>query len=133
MALLPDPWLPLEDVRVTPSGRLETHVRLDPSSEWFSGHFEDCPLVPGVAILAFAVEAVRSQGRREGRNLEVAGFSRVRFKKFVHPDEKMHIAVDPMPLQPEAALQFHITIDGNDVAQGLVKVKETGDPVLPEK
>jgi 3-hydroxymyristoyl/3-hydroxydecanoyl-(acyl carrier protein) dehydratase len=133
MAIPPDPWLPLADVRVTPPGRLETHVQLEASSEWFSGHFEDCPLVPGVAILAFAVEAVRRQGNREGRNLEVAAFSRVRFKRFVYPDEKLHIAVDPMPLQPEAALRFHITVEGNDVAQGFLQMKETGDLGVPGK
>jgi 3-hydroxymyristoyl/3-hydroxydecanoyl-(acyl carrier protein) dehydratase len=120
-----DKWLPLGDVRVSPSGLLESTVRLEPSSTWFSGHFEECTVVPGVAILAFVAETVKRQGHRQGRNLEVSGFSKVRFRRVVFPEESLHISVAAMPTGPEAELQFHVTCDGDSVAQGTLKVKES--------
>ena len=127
-----DQWLPLGEVQVSPSGLLESTVRLEPSSTWFSGHFEECPLVPGVAILAFVAETVKRQGHRQGRTLEVSGFSKVRFRRVVFPEERIHISVVAMPPGPEAELQFHVTCAGESVAQGALKVRENraGGPAL---
>ena len=119
-----DRWLPLKDPRITPEGRWESIGRFEPSSEWFSGHFDECALVPGVALLALAAEMVKRQGREQGRRLEVSGFSRVRFKQLVFPDEELHISVAAMPSGPEAKLDFHITCRGDTVAQGLLKASE---------
>jgi 3-hydroxymyristoyl/3-hydroxydecanoyl-(acyl carrier protein) dehydratase len=124
MRIPPDRWLPLNDPRITPEGRWESIVRFEPSSEWFSGHFDECALVPGVALLALAAEVVKRQGREQGRRLEVSGFSRVRFKQLAFPDEELHISVAAMPSELEAKLDFHITCRGDTVAQGLLKASE---------
>ena len=89
-------------------------------------------MVPGVAILAFVAETVKRQGHRQGRTLEVSGFSKVRFRRVVFPEERIHISVVAMPPGPEAELQFHVTCDGESVAQGTLKVKENraGEPAL---
>jgi 3-hydroxymyristoyl/3-hydroxydecanoyl-(acyl carrier protein) dehydratase len=126
MQIPADRWLPLENTRITPEGRWESTVRFEPSSEWFSGHFDECPLVPGVALLALAAEMVRRQGREQGRPLKVSGFSKVRFKQLVSPDEELHVSVAAMPSGPEAKLDFHITCRGDTVAQGLLKAREEG-------
>ena len=109
---------------MTPEGRWESMARFEPSSEWFSGHFDECALVPGVALLALAAEMVKRQGREQGRRIEVSGFSRVRFKQLVFPDEELQISMAALPSGPEAKLDFHITCRGNTVAQGLLKASE---------
>jgi len=119
-----DKWLPLEDIQTTPEGRWESSIRFGPSSKWFSGHFDECPLVPGVALLALAAETVKRQGREQRRFLEVFGFSRVRFKRFVFPNEELLISVAAMPSGFEAELDFHVTCHGNTVAQGVLKAVE---------
>ena len=119
-----DPWLPIGAVQVSPSGRLETTVCLDPSSRWFSGHFDECAVVPGVAILAFVAEMVTGQGRGQGRRLEVSGFFKVRFRRVVFPEERLHVSVASMPPGPEADLPFDVTCDGESVALGMLKVTE---------
>ena len=119
-----DRWLPLKDLRITPEGRCESIARFEPSSEWFSGHFDECALLPGVALLALAAEMVKGQGREQGRCLQVSGFSRVRFKQVVFPDEELCVSVAAMPSRPEAKLDFHITCRGDTVAQGLLKASE---------
>ena len=129
-----DKWLPLGDIQISALGRLETSVRLEASSLWFSGHFEECAVLPGIALLAFVAETVRRQGERQGRNLEVSGFFKVRFRRVVFPEESLHVSVASMPPGPEAELQFHVTCDGNSVTQGILKVKEhrAGNPALGE-
>jgi len=121
-----DQWLPLREILITASRGLETTVRLEPSSRWFSGHFDECAVVPGVAILAFVAEAVTRQGRAEGRNLVVSGFSKVRFRRVAFPEESLRVSAEPMPPGPEAELPFQVTCDGESVAQGVLKVTDTG-------
>jgi len=109
---------------MTHEGRWESSVRLGPSSEWFSGHFDECPLVPGVALLALAAETVKRQGREQGRSLEVSEFSGVRFRRLVFPGEELLISVDAMPLGSEARLDFDVTCRGNTIVHGALKATE---------
>lgn len=81
-------------------------------------------MVPGVAILAFVAEMVTGQGRGQGRRLEVSGFFKVRFRRVVFPEERLHVSVASMPPGPEADLPFDVTCDGESVAQGTMKVTE---------
>jgi 3-hydroxymyristoyl/3-hydroxydecanoyl-(acyl carrier protein) dehydratase len=117
-------WLPLQDIRMTQEGFWESHVRFSPSSEWFSGHFDEFPLVPGVALLALVAEVVKRQGDEQGRLLKVSCFSKVRFKRLVFPDEELRISVTVMPPKSEAELNFHLSCNGHTVAQGVLKAGE---------
>jgi len=119
-----DRWLPLEELLVSPEGRWESRARFGPFSEWFFGHFDECPLVPGVAILALAAETVKRQAQGKGRTLEVSGFSRVRFKRLIFPEEALDISISAMPSGPEAQLDFYMTCQGEPVVQGILKVTE---------
>ncbi|OGP51717.1 MAG: hypothetical protein A2Y79_02240 [Deltaproteobacteria bacterium RBG_13_43_22] len=120
----PNSWLPLEEFRITPEGRWETRGRFGSHSEWFSGHFDECPLVPGVALLSLAVETVIRQALGTERILKISGFSRVRFKHLVFPDEELVISVAAMTQDPKAELDFYLTCHGEPVVQGLLKVTE---------
>ncbi len=123
MSTFPDHWLPLEKPGITPEGRWESRVRFEPDSEWFSGHFENAPLLPGVALLALASEMVKRQSKEYGQFLEVFGFSRVRFKLFVLPGKELCISVAAMPSDPEAKLDFKITCQDELVVQGFLKAR----------
>ena len=117
-------WLPLGEVSYISRNELESRIRLDPSSEWFSGHFEGAPIVPGVLMLSLVVEMVRRHGRREHRNLEVSGFLKVRIKKIVFPDEEIRITVEAMPVESRADLKFELTREGVQVAKGILRITE---------
>ncbi len=124
MGIPQDKWLPLSELHMTREGRWESSVRIGPSSEWFSGHFDAYPLLPGVALLALAAETVKRQGRQKGRFLQVSGFSGVRFRRLVFPGEELLISVGAMPAESEATLDFQVTCRGNPVALGILKVAE---------
>jgi len=117
-------WLPLKDIRMTQEGFWESHVRFSPSSEWFSGHFDELPLVPGVALLALVAEVVKRQGNEQGRLLKVSCFSKVRFRRLVFPDEELRVSVAVMPPKSEAELGFHLSCNGHTVAQGVLRAGE---------
>ena len=127
MEIPQDRWLPLNELRITHEGRWESKTRIGASSEWFSGHFDDCPLLPGVALLAMAAETVKRQGRQQGRLLEVSGFSGVRFRRLVFPGEELLVSVGAMPPGTEAKLDFQVTCHGNPVVLGVLKVSEESD------
>lgn len=119
-----DRWLPLKNLQMTPEGRWESSVQLGPSSEWFSGHFDEYPLLPGVALLALAAETVKRQGCERGRPLDVSGFSGVRFRRLVFPGEELLISVGAMPPGSEATLDFHVTCHGHTIVHGVLKATE---------
>jgi 3-hydroxymyristoyl/3-hydroxydecanoyl-(acyl carrier protein) dehydratase len=119
-----DRWLPLKNLQMTPEGRWESSVQLERSSGWFSGHFDEYPLLPGVALLALAAETVRRQGREQGRPLDVSGFSGVRFRRLVFPGEELLISVIAMPPGSEAKLDFHVTSHGRRIVNGVLKATE---------
>ena len=117
-----DPWLPPVDVRITAEGRLEAEVLLDKSSPWFSGHFDGMPVLPGVAFLALAGETVVEYGRKESLDLEITGFAKVRFKRFVFPGEELCVSVAAMQEETRADLDFLLSVKGEMVARGIMQV-----------
>jgi len=123
-----DRWLPLEEILIGSEGRWESRARFGFFSEWFLGHFDECPLVPGVALLALAAETAKRQALGKGRTLEVSGFSRVRFKRLLFPEEELGISIAAMPSGPEAQLDFYLTCQGEPVVQGIMKVTEKVSP-----
>ena len=81
-------------------------------------------MLPAITLLALAAATVKRQGRETGRILEISSFFRVRFKRFVLPDEKLLISVAGMPPESEANLDFQLTCNGIIVAQGVLKARE---------
>jgi 3-hydroxymyristoyl/3-hydroxydecanoyl-(acyl carrier protein) dehydratase len=126
MPVPPDNWLPLEKPWISPEGRWESRVQFGPASEWFSGHFEKFPLLPGVTLLALASETLKRQAFENGRLLEVLSYSKVRFRHLVLPGEALSISVAGMPSGLEAKLDFQVTCQGKLVAHGFLKARDKG-------
>jgi 3-hydroxymyristoyl/3-hydroxydecanoyl-(acyl carrier protein) dehydratase len=126
MPTSPDNWLPLENQGISPEGRWESKARFGPASEWFSGHFEEFALLPGVALLALASETLKRQAAEKERILDIIGYSRVRFRRLVLPGEELTISVAAMPNGYEAKLDFQITCQDKLVANGFLRVREAG-------
>jgi 3-hydroxymyristoyl/3-hydroxydecanoyl-(acyl carrier protein) dehydratase len=99
-------------------------VKIDPTSKWFSGHFEGTPILPAVSLLSIVGEMLRKQGKEEGRNLEVSGFHKVRIKRVVMPGEELLITITSMAPDYEADLEFLITSQGQVVAKGIITITD---------
>ncbi len=116
-------WLPALEIRVTGEGRVEADVFLDPSSPWFAGHFDGLPLLPGVALLALAGETLGRFAQERGYHVEMTGFSKVRFKRFVVPGETLSISVGAFPPGPGQDLDFIVRVEGELAARGRMQVE----------
>ena len=72
----------------TPSG-FEARIKIGASSEFFRGHFEGAPVLPGVALLVIAKEVL---SRRVAALPALAGLAALRFRKPILPGERVTLA-----------------------------------------
>ena len=88
-------------------------------SPWFSGHFPDNPILPGIAQLSIVFEAVRNAAKNE---LKILGFKRVKFKQIIKPDDKLEIKA----IQDErdaSTYSFTISVKGEIACSGIMITK----------
>jgi 3-hydroxymyristoyl/3-hydroxydecanoyl-(acyl carrier protein) dehydratase len=97
---------------------IKATVRFGPDSPWFSGHFPNDPILPGIAQLGTVFDAIL---QASGQQLWVTGLNRVRFKKLVRPGEVLTILAAPAPNRP-GTYSFRITVDAQEVCVGMMMV-----------
>lgn len=88
-------------------------IATDSNSPWFSGHFPDNPILPGVAQLKMVADLI---SKSVGENLHMTGVSRVKFRKIVKPLELIDIHVTPGNKKDQFI--FKITSGDQDVCSG---------------
>ena len=88
-----------------------------PDSSWFSGHFPDDPILPGIAQIDMAFEAVR---RLSGKDIKITGVKKVRFKQIIRPNDRITISVSPGKGDTYA---FRILLKGELACNGILSVK----------
>jgi 3-hydroxymyristoyl/3-hydroxydecanoyl-(acyl carrier protein) dehydratase len=117
-------WHSIDTVETLQTGEWCTEVQLPPESSWFPGHFPGDPILPGIAQLGMAYEAVC---RALGERFRVAGFSRVKFKKIIRPGDCLKINVLQRKDLP-GQYAFRI-VAGDDVAcSGTMALEKRNDP-----
>lgn len=84
----------LKNVRGTRGETIRAETLVSPDSPWFSGHFPNDPLLPGIAQLAMVKDLVRLFYPEE---LVLAGVRRIRFKHIIRPDDCIVIEANPDP------------------------------------
>ncbi|MBN1614582.1 MAG: hypothetical protein JW950_08975 [Deltaproteobacteria bacterium] len=125
--IVPESWLPIECLEQA-EGSLRARVLFPPSSAWFRGHFPIHPILPGVAVLAAAVEPLLISARAKGRSLWIAGFTKVKIRRLTFPGDRLDISIQDMPAHKEAELVFQVSCRGEKVCQGIVHVTEEQEP-----
>jgi acyl carrier protein len=106
-------WYSLHDLKQTGAGAIEARVSVSGDSPWFTGHFPDNPILPGIAQLHMAAEVV---ARSVGKHLSIQRVSRVKFKKIVHPDEPLVIYATAT--EQDHTYTFRITRQAEEVCSG---------------
>jgi len=74
--------------RVENDGTIRAETVIEAGEHWFDGHFPGQPLLPALAQLALAWEAIRPLAAAGAR---LAGFRRVKFKEMIRPGEPLSI------------------------------------------
>lgn len=95
------------------AGKIVASVPIDGNSPWFSGHFPDDPILPGIAQLKMVADAVAKFGESD---LCMTGLSRIKFRKIVRPGDLLDIHVTCGNKKDQYI--FKITSGDEDVCSG---------------
>lgn len=104
-------WHRIEHVECSPTGELSGELQIQAESLWFSGHFPDQPILPGIAQLALVCDTI---GQGLGGHAVISDFSRVKFKKMITPGEQLKIVASPKS-GPDETYAFRI-LAGDEIA-----------------
>lgn len=122
-SLMADAWHTFENLEKTSGNGVRAEVLTGKDSPWFSGHFRNDPILPGIAQLAMVSEAV---SRMLGSDVRADGFKRVRFRQIVRPDDRLRIEATPVKA---GKYSFNITVGEDVVCSGILITRQA--PPLP--
>ena len=97
------------------SDSLVAEMVFSPDGEWFSGHFLDFPVLPGVAQLFY----LRRFARRVFPDFPDAGlYRRIKFRRLVRPNERVRLEV---VRKGPRAYSFTMSVEGSIASSGTVE------------
>ncbi|WP_051767312.1 3-hydroxyacyl-ACP dehydratase FabZ family protein [Streptomyces sp. NRRL S-37] len=92
---VPGSLLGMDPRSVTRDGATVTaHATVDPGHEVFPGHYPGFPVLPGVCLIEYADRSILLDQRRFGRDLELTGVERCRFRDPVFPGDELTLRVE---------------------------------------
>ncbi len=90
------------------------------SSPWFSGHFPDEPILPGIAVLAMVTDVIREHASEKKRNIRISGIRRVRFRLPVKPAEVLELSLSFSRREASSSYHFRVELKGKTICTGIV-------------
>ena len=93
------PFLLIDEVlELVPGERVSASYRVPEDGWWFSGHFPERPVMPGVLIVEAMAQtgavAVLAEEEHRGRIAFFAGIDDCRFKRIVSPGETLELTCE---------------------------------------
>jgi len=89
-------------------------ITTDGASPWFSGHFPDNPILPGIAQVKMVYDLLAEHCTDSPC---ITGLSRVKFRKIIRPGERLDIRVTRSKKTNDQCM-FRITCGDEDVCSG---------------
>lgn len=108
-------WYSLVEMIKSEKDEISALVTTAGGSPWFSGHFPDNPILPGVAQLKMVADIIATS--REEK-LRMTGLSRIKFRKIVRPGDVLAIYATIGKLKDQYA--FRITSSDEEVCSGMM-------------
>ncbi len=115
-------WHSLSDIEVTSSNKITTDACIAADSPWFSGHFPDDPVLPGIAEISMAVDAIKQYEKKNGRRIMVTSLKKVRFRIIVKPNDTISITVVP-DKKKNLSYSFKVDVKGETACSGIIFAK----------
>lgn len=94
------------------------HHEFLPDDVFFEGHFPGDPVVPGVVLLLGMLTAIRLLVRGDRLPLATDRYrvEKIRFKRVLHPGDKVTVSVKPQPNQAPGAFSLVVFRQAERVA-----------------
>ena len=96
---------------------ISTRIKIPENSPWFSGHFPDDPILPGIAQLDMVAAAV-AEFRQE--NLWIKKLSRIKFRKLIRPGDVLSILA--VGGKKKNSYSFRIMVAGQEACSGVMSL-----------
>lgn len=118
--IMDETWHSISYKRDTSGDAALAEARAGSGSPWFSGHFPNEPILPGIAILSMVTDVIKHHESEKGKKIRIAAIKRVRFRLPVRPDDMLTISTYLSPQGDDTSWHFKVTISGKTACTGIV-------------
>lgn len=108
-------WYIINNIRQTEDQVLRGEAVVHADSPWFSGHFPQEPILPGIAQLHLVFVVINELNHGK---LSILGLKKIRFRQVVRPEEVLHIKA--VPGSKQYHYNFTITVGETTVKPSTV-------------
>jgi 3-hydroxymyristoyl/3-hydroxydecanoyl-(acyl carrier protein) dehydratase len=122
--LLESQWSLLKEIKVSNHNYIEALAEVPADSPWFSGHFPGEPILPGIALIYMAEQAIIQDALAKGEQVQLHTLKRVRFTQPVRPGETLSLNIIGEEAGEEILFSFKITNKENIVCSGAIVAKK---------
>lgn len=122
--LLGSQWSLLKEIKVSNHNYIEALAGVPADSPWFSGHFPGEPILPGIALVYMAEQAIVQGALAKGEQVLLHALKRVRFTQPVRPGETLSINISGEEAGEDILFSFKITNKENIVCSGAIVAKK---------
>jgi 3-hydroxymyristoyl/3-hydroxydecanoyl-(acyl carrier protein) dehydratase len=122
--LLGSQWSLLKEIKVSNHNYIEALADVSADSPWFSGHFPGEPILPGIALVYMAEQAIVQDALTKGEQVLLQALKRVRFTGPVRPGETLSLYISGEEAGEDILFSFKITNKENIVCSGVIVAKK---------
>jgi 3-hydroxymyristoyl/3-hydroxydecanoyl-(acyl carrier protein) dehydratase len=110
-----------------PGGSVLAEAYIDSASPWFSGHFPNDPILPGIALLSIVTDVIRKIESGAGNKVALLGIRKVRFKLPVKPNTSLSISISSQNRDTNRTYLFKIFSEGEIACTGMLTAEILSD------
>jgi 3-hydroxyacyl-[acyl-carrier-protein] dehydratase len=114
----------LREVNTITPNEIEALAYVPTDSSWFLGHFPNEPILPGIALIYMAQQAIIQDAAAKGEEITLKALRRVRFTQPVRPGESLKINVTIEEADGKTLFNFKVAHEENIVCSGIIAAKK---------
>jgi len=114
----------LREVHAITPNEIEALAYVPADSPWFLGHFPNEPILPGIALINMAQQAIIEDAALKGEEIIFEALKRVRFTQPVRPGESLKVNITCEEADAETLFTFKVAHEENIVCSGMIAAKK---------